>query len=291
MSGKGKRLDVLLEEGAYFPSRQSARTAIMNGAVLVNGVKVTKPGTHIKEGAKIELTKLAKTSRYVSRGGFKLEKALQEFSLSTEGRVCLDVGASTGGFTDCLLQHGASFVYAVDVGHGQMVWSLRTDPRVKVFERWNARSLSLDKLLQNDNNRQNAELPEGSDVPELIPTLAVIDVSFISISKILSSVIECLPSNDAQIVALVKPQFEAGREQVGKGGVVRAAEAHVSVIANVISAAGSLELKSTALTFSPLKGPEGNIEFLLLIEKIEKQSLTKAEIEVLVSAAHQSLNT
>lgn len=281
MSVKGKRLDVLLEDGGYFPSRQTARTAIMDGAVLVNGVKVTKPGQHIKDGSKIEITSQALKPRYVSRGGFKLEKALQCFQVDVKDRICLDVGASTGGFTDCLLQHGASFVFAVDVGYGQLAWSLRSDPRVKVFERWNARSLDPDKLLA------------GTD--QGLPSLAVIDVSFISVEKILPALITCLDSSeDTLIIALVKPQFEAGKGEVGKGGVVRSQETHRKVLRKVIEAASQSQLRAVALSYSPIKGPEGNIEFLLAMRKAKEsiQALESTEqlIQTIVEEAHHSLN-
>ncbi len=281
MSVKGKRLDVLLEDGGYFPSRQTARTAIMDGAVLVNGVKVTKPGQHIKDGSKIEITSQALKPRYVSRGGFKLEKALQCFQVDVKDRICLDVGASTGGFTDCLLQHGASYVFAVDVGYGQLAWSLRSDPRVKVFERWNARSLDPDKLLA------------GTD--QGLPSLAVIDVSFISVEKILPALINCLDSSeDTLIIALVKPQFEAGKAEVGKGGVVRSPETHTKVLRKVIEAASQSQLQAVALSYSPIKGPEGNIEFLLAMRKAKEsiQALESTEqlIQATVEEAHHFLN-
>lgn len=281
MSVKGKRLDVLLEEGGYFPSRQTAQTAIMDGAVLVNGVKVTKPGQHIKDGAKIEITSQALKPRYVSRGGFKLEKALQCFQVDVKDRTCLDVGASTGGFTDCLLQHGASFVFAVDVGYGQLAWSLRSDPRVKVFERWNARSLDPEKLIA------------GTD--RALPSLAVIDVSFISVEKILPALINCLNSSEETlIIALVKPQFEAGKDEVGKGGVVRSSKTHTQVLRKVIDAASQLGLQPMNLSYSPIKGPEGNIEFLLALKKaggsIQALEETERLIESTVAEAHQSLN-
>lgn len=275
MSGKGRRLDILLEEDGFFPSRQIARTAIMDGAVLVNGQKITKPGTHIKEGAKIELTNQAQKPRYVSRGGQKLEKALSEFKIDPTGAICLDVGASTGGFTDCLLQHGAAFVYAVDVGYGQLAWSLRTDARVKVFERWNARTLEPEKLI------------EGTD--KGLPSIAVIDVSFISIAKILPALITCL-AEESRLIALVKPQFEAGRDQIGKGGVVRSPDVHATVICQIIKTAQDLQLTSTALTFSPIKGPEGNIEFLLLMEPGKSNGLSEDEVRSIVTSSHAELS-
>lgn len=274
---KGKRLDLVLEEMGLFASRQAARTAIMDGAVLVNGEKVTKPGQHIKDGSKIELTSQAQKPRYVSRGGFKLEKALEHFAFDPKGRICLDVGASTGGFTDCLLQHGADFVFAVDVGYGQLAWSIRSDERVKVFERWNARALDPEKLI------------EGTG--KALPSLAVIDVSFISLSKIIPSVIACL-NKDAQatIIALVKPQFEAGRADVGKGGVVRSKDTHLKVLRSVTEHAQEIAFPPVKLTFSPIKGPEGNIEFLLMMQSAsEIQSLVDDDLVRVLDEAHESL--
>ncbi len=276
MSTKGKRLDLLLEEQGFCPSRQVARTAIMNGAVLVNGQKITKAGTLIKEGAKIELTSSFQNPKYVSRGGLKLEKALKEFKIDCNNRICMDIGASTGGFCDCLLKAGAAFVFAIDVGYGQLAWSLRTDSRVKVMERTNARNLSPEILLSD----QNSELP----------SLAVIDVSFISLAKILPAVKRCLAAKASEIVALVKPQFEAGPEQVGKKGVVRSKEVHKQVISQVIADAEKLGLFASRLSFSPLKGPEGNIEFLLLLNECSANEfrVNQNEIDKIVELA-QSL--
>ena len=225
----------------------------MEGVVLVNGNKITKAGTLIKDGAKIEFTSDWKIQKYVSRGGQKLEKALQEFGLDVKGRTCLDLGASTGGFTDCLLQFGAAYVYAIDVGYGQLAWSLRSDERVKVIERTNARNIQRQLLY-----------PGQAQVADL----AVMDVSFISVSKVLPAVIQCLDP-PGQIITLVKPQFEAGREHISKGGVVRSKEVHKQVLERVIADARALDLQPQSLTYSPLRGPQGNLEFLLLLSKQE----------------------
>jgi 23S rRNA (cytidine1920-2'-O)/16S rRNA (cytidine1409-2'-O)-methyltransferase len=248
----------------------------MDGGVLVNGVKITKPGTPIKDGAKIELTNDWRPQKYVSRGGHKLEKALTEFGVDVSGKICLDVGASTGGFTDCLLQAGAAYVYAVDVGYGQIAWSLRTDSRVKVIERTNARAIT-------------PEILRGESESYIAPELAVIDVSFISLSKVLPATKSCLAQDSFQILALVKPQFEAGPEKVGKGGVVRSSEVHIEVLHNAISEAASLGLYAQKLTFSPLKGPQGNIEFLVLLRTAGELAVGADTIESVVQAATKTL--
>lgn len=245
---KRKRLDLLVVELGLCASREAARTAIMDGGILVDGRKETKPGSAIPGAAKVELAAGWGPPKYVSRGGLKLEKALAEFAVRVEGRVCLDIGASTGGFTDCLLKHGASRVYAVDVGYGQLDWSLRNDPRVVVKERVNARAISPELLYAAGSKRAD---------------LAVIDVSFISLAKVLPACLSCLDSQDPEIICLVKPQFEAGREAVGKGGVVRDPAAHVRVLESVLGRAAALGLQPHGLTFSPLTGPAGNIEYLV----------------------------
>ncbi len=271
-----KRIDLLLHERGMFASREAARTAIMDGAVLVDGTKVTKPGVSIREDAVIELTGSWKEIRkFVSRGGLKLEKALIEFDVSVAGRICLDLGASTGGFTDCLLHFGAAKVYAVDVGYGQLDWSLRNDPRVVVHERINARTLSHTSLY-----------PEDSEPA----TLAVMDLSFISIKKVLPAVLTCL-SDDGEIIALIKPQFEAGAQSVGKGGVVRSADTHISVIENVMDFSAQCGLTVLNLTYSPLKGPAGNIEFLARWSRsAASPTITDTFVKDVVTAAHAGLN-
>lgn len=236
------RLDVLLVQRGLFPSRQQAQRAIMAGLVFVDGQRVDKPGTAVPATARVEVR--GKPFPYVSRGGLKLEKALDVFGVDVTGLVAADIGASTGGFTDCLLQRGAARVYAIDVGTGQLDWRLRTDPRVVVMEGVNARYL------------RPGDLPEPVD-------LAVIDVSFISLIKVLPAVRDLLKPG-GRVIALVKPQFEAGREQVGRRGVVRDPKVHRAVLRQVLLALGPLGLRPGGLTPSPIRGPEGNIEYLVL---------------------------
>lgn len=237
-----KRLDVLLVEKGLARSRARAQRLIMAGEVLVNGQVVDKPGTRVPTDAAIEL--LAHLP-YVSRGGLKLEAALDAFHVTVEGLIAADVGASTGGFTDCLLQRGAARVYAIDVGYGQLAWKLRRDPRVVVMERTNARYLE--------------RLPEPVD-------LVVIDVSFISLELILPRAIDWL-REEGRIIALVKPQFEAGREQVGRGGVVKDPQVHAAVLRKIAHWAIARGLTVLGLMTSPLLGPAGNVEFLIYLGK------------------------
>lgn len=242
-----ERLDILLVRGGFFASREKAKTTIMAGQVYVNGQKEDKAGMKFDVDSVLEVR--GKTLPYVSRGGLKLEKAVKSFGLNLEGLVCMDVGASTGGFTDCMLQNGAIRVYAVDVGHGQLAWKLREDDRVICMERFNARQLS----------------PE--DLPEQV-SFSSIDVSFISLKLILEPVMSVLKEG-GRIVSLIKPQFEAGREKVGKKGVVRDPKVHEEVITEVISYAAKIGLTPEELTFSPVTGPEGNIEYLACFRKKE----------------------
>lgn len=234
------RLDARLCALGLFDSREQARAAVMSGTVYVDGNREIKPGTQVSEQSTVEVRCTA--SKYVSRGGLKLEKALDAFHVSPEGKLCIDCGASTGGFTDCLLKRGAARVYAVDVGYGQLAWSLRSDPRVVTMERTNARYLKPDMI------------------PEKMQ-LAVADVSFISLNLILPAVKELL-SDNGEMICLIKPQFEAGREKVGKKGVVRDAGTHLEVLTNFMDNAEKYGFGVKNLTFSPIKGPEGNIEFL-----------------------------
>lgn len=240
-NGPKERLDVLLVEQGYFESREKAKASIMAGLVLVGTEQVDKAGTKVPRDAAI--TVKGAPHPYVSRGGLKLEKAIRTFGLNLNNKVVLDIGASTGGFTDCALQNGASFVYAVDVGYNQLDWSLRQDERVRVMERTNFRHMTSEQL----------------DGPQ--PGFACIDVSFISLKLILPALAGLLkPGGD--VVALIKPQFEAGREQVGKSGVVRNSAVHARVIRSVLDKAGELGFTLQGLTFSPITGGEGNIEFL-----------------------------
>lgn len=240
-----ERLDVLLVRGGFFPSRQKAQAVIMAGQVYVNGQKEDKSGTKFDVYSRIEVR--GQNLRYVSRGGLKLEKALQTFPICLEDKVCMDIGSSTGGFTDCMLQNGARRVYSIDVGHGQLDWKLRQDERVVCMERFNVRYLT----------------PE--DIPDR-PDFASVDVSFISLTMVLGPAVSVL-SDDGEIVALIKPQFEAGREKVGKKGVVRDRKVHEEVIRKVRDFVPSIGLSVRGLTYSPIKGPEGNIEYLIWLSK------------------------
>ena len=238
-----KRIDVLLFERGLAPSREKARTLIMAGSVYVNNQKFDKPGDTVSDDAEIEVR--GSTLKFVSRGGLKLEKAMQLFPIDLNGKICMDIGASTGGFTDCMLQNGAQKVYSVDVGYGQLAWQLRQDPRVVNLERTNARYLTHEQ------------------VPEEIDFFSV-DVSFISLRIILPAVRPLL-RDGGQAVCLIKPQFEAGREKVGKKGVVRDRAVHEEVVETICRFAVENGYSVLGLTFSPVKGPEGNIEYLVYL--------------------------
>ena len=247
---KKERLDVLMVQRNLAESREKAKALIMSGIVYVNGQKEDKAGTSFEETVQIEVR--GNTLKYVSRGGLKLEKAMNRFGVELAGKVCMDVGASTGGFTDCMLQNGAVKVYAVDVGHGQLAWKLRNDDRVICMEKTNIRYVT----------------PE--DIGERIE-FASIDVSFISLTKVLGPVKQLL-TDDGQVVCLIKPQFEAGREKVGKKGVVREKSVHLEVIEMVMDYARSIGFGILGLEFSPIKGPEGNIEYLLYLQNILQEN-------------------
>ncbi|NLY54766.1 MAG: TlyA family RNA methyltransferase [Firmicutes bacterium] len=262
-----ERLDVLLVRQGHFLTRQKAQAAIMAGIVFVDGQRIDKAGVKIEPNSDIQVR--GQRQPYVSRGGLKLEKAIKELGFDPAGKILLDIGASTGGFTDCALQHGAKRVYAIDVGYNQLAWSLRQDERVVVMERTNARYLTVE------------DLPELADA-------ATIDVSFISLALILPATIPLLHA-DADIVALIKPQFEAGREQVGKRGVVRDEIAHRQVLKQVLALAQELGLGLLGLTFSPITGPEGNIEFLARWQKGAQGRIGEEQIASLVQQAHLSL--
>ncbi|MEA3492929.1 MAG: TlyA family RNA methyltransferase [Candidatus Margulisiibacteriota bacterium] len=243
-----KRLDQLLVDKGLFPTRTRAQAAIMAGLVFVENQRIDKAGTQIGQASEIEIK--GKPHPYVGRGGVKLEGALKEFKIDVKGKISLDVGASTGGFTDCLLQNGVEKVYAVDVGHGQLDWKLRNDPRVKVFERLNARSLALKNLGL-----------EKSDI-----SLAVIDVSFISLLKILPAVYNLL-TDEAIVVALIKPQFEAKREQVGKGGIVRDEKVRREVVEKTRQEAEAQGFEAKGIIQSPITGTDGNVEYFIYLKK------------------------
>ena len=264
MGQKRKRLDVLLAERGLFTSRSAARAAVMAGLVSVEGRQVDKPGTLVDAAAEIIVKELP---RYVSRGGLKLEKALTVFGIDLSGRVAMDVGASTGGFTDCMLQHGARRVYSVDVGYGQLDWRLRQDERVISLERTNIRYLD----------------PEVLSEPL---QFAAVDVSFISLELVLP-VLQRLQV--PEIAALVKPQFEVGRGQVGKKGVVRDPAAHLAVLQKIAALAVELGYDVAGGTFSPIRGPEGNIEYLLHLLAAEAPGADKADLAAVVADAHQAL--
>jgi 23S rRNA (cytidine1920-2'-O)/16S rRNA (cytidine1409-2'-O)-methyltransferase len=257
------RLDVRLCEEGLFDSRERARAAVMSGVVYVDGNRELKPGAFVTSQSVIDIR--GGTQKFVSRGGLKLEKALDFFGVSPEGKICIDCGASTGGFTDCLLKRGASRVYAVDVGYGQLAWSIRSDPRVVTMERTNVRYVT----------------PE--QIPEKLQ-LAVIDVSFISLNLVLPAV-KTLLRDDADVICLIKPQFEAGRDKVGKKGVVRDAETHIEVLRRFMENVEKIGFRVKNLTFSPIKGPEGNIEFLGQLSAIGESVAIDAE--KIVRDAHE----
>ena len=249
-----KRLDVLLTERGLAPSREKAKARIMAGIVYVNNQKEDKAGTSFPEDAVVEVR--GQGLRYVSRGGLKLEKAMQAFPIDLTGRYCMDIGASTGGFTDCMLQNGAAGVYAIDVGYGQLDWKLREDPRVICMEKTNFRYVK----------------PEDLD-PARMPDFASVDVSFISLSKILPPAHAILPAG-GEMVCLIKPQFEAGREKVGKKGVVRDPRVHIEVIENVLQIAQGAGFAVLGLSWSPIRGPEGNIEYLMHLRRLADDTTT-----------------
>lgn len=251
-----KRLDMMLVERALAPSREKAKAYIMAGQVYVDGQKEDKAGSMFTETVKVEVR--GNTLPYVSRGGLKLEKAMNEFDVSLEGKVCMDVGASTGGFTDCMLQNGAAKVYAIDVGTNQLAWKLRQDERVVSMEKTNIRYVTHE------------------DVPDNIG-FSSIDVAFISLTKVLVPVRNLLADN-GRVVCLIKPQFEAGKDKVGKKGVVRDKKVHLEVVQNVMIYAMAIGFKVLELNFSPIKGPEGNIEYLLYIEKDTNRTDTVCDI-------------
>ena len=263
-----KRLDVLLVEQGLADSREKAKAIIMSGIVYVDNNKEDKAGTTFEETARIEVR--GNTLKYVSRGGLKLEKAMNNFGVTLEGKVCMDVGASTGGFTDCMLQNGAVKVYSVDVGHGQLAWKLRNDERVVCMEKTNIRYVTPDDI---------------DDVIEF----ASIDVSFISLTKVLPAVRE-LMTPGGEIVCLIKPQFEAGREKVGKKGVVRELPTHIEVVQMIVDYARANGFRTLHLSYSPIKGPEGNIEYLLHITKDESRENEEFDIRALVEESHSALS-
>ena len=260
------RLDQLVFDLGLAESRERAKTTVMSGLVFVNGQRADKPGMQVSPDIKVEIKGTALP--YVSRGGLKLEKALKVFPIDVKDKVCIDCGASTGGFTDVLLKNGAAKVYSVDVGYGQLAWSLRNDERVVNMERTNIRYISSELI------------PEPLDI-------CVMDLSFISVKLVLPAVCVLLKDN-AQLVCLIKPQFEAGREEVGKKGVVRDKAVHLSVIESVLSFAPTVGMTVMGLDFSPIKGPEGNREYLCYMKK-GVQEAGPIDVAAVVEASHESL--
>lgn len=264
-----ERLDVLLVRQGLAESREKAKAVIMAGCVYVNDQKEDKAGAMFDE-SKVQLEVRGNTLKYVSRGGLKLEKAMNHFDLSLDGKVCMDIGASTGGFTDCMLQNGAVKVYSVDVGHGQLAWKLRNDERVICMEKTNFRYMVRDDI-QDDLD------------------FASVDVSFISLTKILGPAYNLLKTG-GQMVCLIKPQFEAGKEKVGKKGVVRDPEVHIEVIEKVLDFAASIGFEIKNLEFSPIRGPEGNIEYLVHIYKCENpEEITEIPHEKYAKIIHETV--
>lgn len=264
---KKQRIDQLLVEKGYETSRERAKALIMSGLVFANEKKIDKPGDEVDIDCKITITQKL---RYVSRGGLKLEKAMDCFGINLNGKICMDIGASTGGFTDCMLQNGANKVYAVDVGYGQLAWKLRTDERVINYERTNIRYLT------------NEQVTEPID-------FFSIDISFISLTLALPAVKQLIAEN-GEGVCLIKPQFEAGRENVGKKGVVRDPSIHIKVIEKIVDFAVSHGFSIEGLDFSPVKGPEGNIEYLIYLKTSCKNTIELIKIEDVVKASHKALD-
>lgn len=268
-----ERLDKYLTDLGYFDTKSKAAAAILAGHVKINDEYITKSGFQINPAKDYEIE--VKSMPYVSRGGFKLKKALDTFPVKVEGRICLDAGASTGGFTDCLLQNGAKFVYAADVGYGQLDWKIRSDNRVKTIERTNLKICSLDDIYA-----------ENDPVADLL----VSDLSFISLTKVLENLKKLLSPNFHEMICLIKPQFEAGKEKVEKGGVVKDKKVHAEVIENVINFAKNLGYTINGLTFSSIKGPSGNIEYLVWLST-ENTNPLNYEINSIVNNAFKTLNS
>ena len=265
-----ERLDVLLVQQGLANSRELAKAYIMAGNVYVDGQKEDKAGTKVAVTAKLEVK--GNQMKYVSRGGYKLEKAMDVFGIRLNGKICLDIGASTGGFTDCMLQNGASKVYAIDVGYGQFAWKLRNDERVVCLEKTNVRYVT------------HEQVPDEGD-------FASIDVSFISLTKVLPAVLGVL-GEKGQLVCLIKPQFEAGREKVGKKGVVRDSSVHREVIEMIVEYVRTQSLGILGLDFSPIKGPEGNIEYLIYLDKSQSgmhEDEVQARVDTVVAQSHKIL--
>ena len=267
-----ERLDKYLTDLGYFDTKSKAAAAILAGHVKINDEYITKAGFQINPAKEYEI--VVKSMPYVSRGGFKLKKALDTFPIKVEGRICLDAGASTGGFTDCLLQNGAKFVYATDVGYGQLDWKIRSDERVKTIERTNLKNCAFEEIYSEN---------------EPIADLLVSDLSFISLTKVLPNLKNLLSPDFHEMILLIKPQFEAGKEKVEKGGVVRDKKVHQEVISNVITCAKELGYTINDLTFSSIKGPSGNIEYLIWLSNHNGEE-NDFDIKNIVETAFETLN-
>lgn len=266
---KKERIDTLLFQKGFFDSREKAKRAVMAGIVFVDNQKIDKPGTNVPKDAAISVR--GDVIPYVSRGGLKLEKAMDKFNIILDDKICLDVGASTGGFTDCMLQNGAQKVYSIDVGYGQLDWKLRQNPKVVVMERTNIRHVTPD------------DIGEEAD-------FASVDVSFISLRLVLP-VLKGLLNKNGEIVALIKPQFEAGRENVAKGGVVKDIEIHRSVVRGITEFAAKIKLQAVDFTYSPIKGPKGNIEYLLYMKNtdvLNNEPLSAEHINDAINRSHSN---
>ncbi len=268
---KKERLDKYLVDLGYFETKSKASSAILAGHVKINDEYITKAGFQISPEKEYDI--VVKSMPFVSRGGFKLKKALDTFPVNVEGRICFDAGASTGGFTDCLLQNGASFVYAVDVGYGQLDWKIRADKRVKTIERTNLKICSFEDIYTED---------------EPVANLLVSDLSFISLTKVLENLKKLLSPEFHEMICLIKPQFEAGKDKVEKGGVVRSKKTHEEVIENVVNFALTLDYKVKGLTFSSIKGPSGNIEYLIWLST--QGDSIDLSISDIVNSAFETLN-
>lgn len=268
-----ERLDKYLTDLGYFDSKSKAASAILAGHVKINDEYITKAGFQINLSKEYDIQ--VKSMPYVSRGGFKLKKALDTFPVKVNGRICLDAGASTGGFTDCLLQNGAKFVYAADVGYGQLDWKIRSDKRVKAIERTNLKICSFDDIYSEN---------------EPVADLLVSDLSFISLTKVLENLKKLLSPDFHEMICLIKPQFEAGKEKVEKGGVVKDKKVHTEVIENVINFAKNLGYTINGLTFSSIKGPSGNIEYLVWLST-ENSNQSDYDIKIIVDSAFETLNS
>lgn len=269
---KKERLDKILVDLGYFENKSKASAAILAGNVMIGTDVITKAGYQIDPTKEYEFN--VKSMPYVSRGGFKLKKALESFAVSIKDRICLDAGASTGGFTDCLLQNGAKFVYAADVGYGQLDWKIRSSAQVKTIEKTNLRTCSFEDIYSEN---------------EPVADLLVSDLSFISLEKILPNLKTLMNPDFHEMICLIKPQFEAGKELIEKGGVVKDPKAHEQVIKNVINCVIKLGYTIKGLTYSSIKGPAGNIEYLIWFST-EKVETTNPTVEEVVNSAHENLN-